>query len=358
MNIAAEILDEYESLGPKGGSPMKRVLQQGREDPRFLEELVVDSLHRPLPHATFLDAALDLLDDAAYVRTTSEAWRRFRLGHRAAGLSRVLRSAMLQHPDVFADDWECLLQAQVDGADDLDRPNAWHALDEPTARQWLGWTTAAGIDDTLAHRRATALLHCEHLQVVRDAWRQLAPDSTTSSARYTLMSAGFAVEDGQLRGLHDPEPRHLLLGADQWEQMLAQQADWKRDIWLAQASWRPDGPVTAGALMGGALAGTCGLCHQPLHRLLALEDATGAPFAHEGPLTLATCLSCQGWEERALFFVHDVDGQAGPHRSQKREMPLPPHFPRSPCKRPRSACSRPPLAGHGRTGARPTIGRT
>jgi len=76
MKTATEILDAYERLGWKNNDPMAQTLQLRRDAPAALADLVLQALHRPPNHATFIDAALDLMDDEAYVATVRDVWRR------------------------------------------------------------------------------------------------------------------------------------------------------------------------------------------------------------------------------------------------------------------------------------------
>lgn len=51
-------------LGWKSNEPLNQVLQLRRENPAALGKLVTLFLDRGLEHAAFIDAALDLTDDA------------------------------------------------------------------------------------------------------------------------------------------------------------------------------------------------------------------------------------------------------------------------------------------------------
>ena len=96
---------------------------------------------------------------------------------------------------------------------------------------------------------------------------------------------GYALEEGGLRPLHDSRPPHISASAAQRRHMDALQPAWRREIRALHPTWkRFDGPgkdATAAqqAGMGGALPGTCGLCHGPLHRLLSLDQPARAGVA-------------------------------------------------------------------------------
>ncbi|WZB75547.1 hypothetical protein WJ972_04190 [Achromobacter insuavis] len=90
-------------------------------------------------HATFIDAALDLMDDATYAATLRQAWQRALRGPATEGVAEVLDSAALQWPQLFAGHWPALLAAAEAGAGGprFNTDQAWRALDAETARAWL-----------------------------------------------------------------------------------------------------------------------------------------------------------------------------------------------------------------------------
>lgn len=56
---------------------------------------------------------------------------------------------------------------------------------------------------------------------------------------------------------------------------------------------------------GGVIESKCGCCGRELCHLIQVPKAT---FGLEHDLTLATCLSCLGWEKNILFYKHDFEG--------------------------------------------------
>ena len=147
---------------------------------------------------------------------------------------------------------------------------------------------------------------------------------------------GYALEEGGLRPLHDSRPLHISASAAQRRHMDASQPAWRREIRALHPTWkRFDGPgkdATAAqqAGMGGALPGTCGLCHGPLHRLLSLDQPARAGVACDGPLSFGVCLSCLGWEESTLFYRHDAEGLPQAHPTQRKDVAIEPQFPAEP----------------------------
>ncbi|CUJ42426.1 hypothetical protein [Achromobacter dolens] len=334
----AQIVDAFERLGWTNNDPMGQVLRLRRDDPAALGELVTRFLDRGLKHATFIDAALDLMDDATYAATLRQAWQRALRGPASEGVAEVLDSAALQRPQLFAGHWPALLAMAEAGAGgprfNIDR--AWRALDAETARAWLAQLPPTIEADSPDQLRARALLHSRQPRTVSRAWRQGFGGGVDPDAIYWLMEVGYADDGGQARALHGEQPLHIRFDAAQRKQMTASQPAWRREIQRLHPTWGSPAPdpaspmatVTAGR-MGGTLAAACGLCHGPLHRLLTLPRPEVAGIDCATPLTLATCLSCQGWEQDGpiLFFQHDGDGAPQAHSSQRRAEPVTPEFP-------------------------------
>lgn len=89
--------------------------------------------------------------------------------------------------------------------------------------------------------------------------------------------------------------------------------------------WQPLPPEAYTYRFGGVLEETCGFCGEPLHHLLTLEPVPeGLGITSVARLALATCLSCQGWEEYMLFFQHNHAGL--PTAYNRAEPPHKPKF--------------------------------
>lgn len=331
MTTALDILDRFERLGWKGNDPMSQMLELRREQPTILGELVTLFLDRALPTNTFIDAALDLMDDDTYSQLVGHAWQRVRQGERSRALIEILEGAALQLPSLFHDDWELVLQLSVESHVKFHQPflQAWRELDEETVLDWC-----RHFEDfaSLAERdrdRAIAILLSRHEPSARKALSLLSTDPD-DDVKDLLLVAGYALDDGVLRSLHNEAPHHIRFDSRQWRLMQAQQPEWIREIRDNQASWQPAATNGSAVVMGGVAAHPCGLCHQPLHRLLRIAEPRNLGIACETDLELATCLSCETWEEDILFFRHDRDGRPSPHPSQQRKEAQTSRFPAEP----------------------------
>lgn len=338
MMTPAEILQAYASLGWKNNNdPMAQVLALRREDPAALGELVLGFLDSGQKHSTFIDTALDLMDDASYAATLRRVWQDARDGKHGEAMEEVLDSAALQWPELYSGSWEQLLAATraEAGGPRYYADFAWRAMDAATAHEWLDRLDGE-TDETLRRSRAVALLHARLPDVTLEAWRRACARQPDMDQEAWMDLLGYALEEGGLRPLHDSRPLHISASAAQRRHMDASQPAWRREIRALHPTWkRFDGPgkdATAAqqAGMGGALPGTCGLCHGPLHRLLSLDQPARAGVACDGPLSFGVCLSCLGWEESTLFYRHDAEGLPQAHPTQRKDVAIEPQFPAEP----------------------------
>ncbi|CAB3768580.1 hypothetical protein GQ57_03815 [Burkholderia sp. MSh2] len=329
MPTAQTILDDYERLRWSGNDPMSQMLALRRDEPGALAGLVIASLDRVLPHATFLDAALDLADDAAFAQVAAEAWRRVRDGAWNERLANVLSSVALHAPQVFSGAWDTLLDTvRTRRSPGLSlAENAWRALDPATVDAWRDRLAAASPLDDAARDRALALLHSRRPEAVLDAATRLFADDPARRAN-GLMAAGYTYEDGALRALHGDSPLHIDFGRTLRAPALRDMPKWKRELHAHHATWQAGDAHRSGARFGGVSTHRCGLCHEPLHRLLTLPRPADAGIDSTTPVSFATCLSCLGWEsDGPLFYRHDEAGHACAHPSGQRDTALRPGYP-------------------------------
>ncbi len=83
----------------------------------------------------------------------------------------------------------------------------------------------------------------------------------------------------------------------------------KEDIRKRHPTWHSAGSITAD--IGGELSSQCSLCGHNLHRLIHIPVLPQELSISLSEISLATCLSCLGWEENSgiLYYSHDQNGQ-------------------------------------------------
>ncbi|MBJ9916871.1 hypothetical protein I5784_19100 [Burkholderia cenocepacia] len=332
MPTAHTLLDDYERLGWTGNDPMSQMLALRRDEPAALVDLVIASFDRTFAHATFIDAAIDLMDDIAFANVAAEAWRRVVEGAWNARLANVLSSVALRSPQVFSDHWDVLLDVVVPRHSPRMHcaEYAWRALDAATIDAWRRRLAQAPAVDDAARARAVALLHSRQPAAVLDAVARLFPDDPEQAANW-LMSAGYTLEHGTLRALHGDSPLHIDFGRALRAPALRDMPKWKREIPANHPTWQAGESRRSNAHFGGVSPHRCGLCHQPLHRLLTLPQPIEAGIDSTTPVSFATCLACLGWEsDGPLFYRHDESGHAVAHPSQRHDAAIEPDYPASP----------------------------
>lgn len=124
---------------------------------------------------------------------------------------------------------------------------------------------------------------------------------------------GYDLDSDQPRPLYPEAVYHLQFPADYIDNS-------SRPAWL-QTTFHPtwnlvDVPASTTFTFGGDLAAIeskstlCPSCGGVLHHLITLDPVPhGLGVTGLSALTLATCLSCLGWEQEALFYQHDSAGQ-------------------------------------------------
>jgi len=230
MLTADTILDNLERLGWVNNDPMSQTLQLRRENPAALAELVMAALDRGVRHSTFVDAALDLMDDASFDKVAAKAWQMSNDGVRHDVLSDLLDAAALQSPQVFVGDWDRLLNMTHKEPRLYLRDAVWRALDSTTIDDWTRRLEGGGIHGDAGHATAVALLNSRQSDAVLYAWKWMFPEKSEKSLSW-LMSAGYALEHGALRALHSESPFHIDFGQKLRKAMFRAEPQWRQEIW-------------------------------------------------------------------------------------------------------------------------------
>jgi len=132
--------------------------------------------------------------------------------------------------------------------------------------------------------------------------------------------------DGAIRRITPPRVMHLRFPDDYFKRSSSTPPH------ATHPTWRLDAPavIPAARFGGESPGGACNCCGATLHHLLTLDPAPADLGVTSVPkISLATCLSCLGWEGfPAMFYEHDASSGAARDitETERRE----PQFPSGP----------------------------
>ena len=123
------------------------------------------------------------------------------------------------------------------------------------------------------------------------------------------MEVGYELRGDHLEAIYPQKCYHLRFAADYFDN--ASRPAWMRTTF--HPTWNLADPVSGPHLFGGSLAETvsagCPSCGGRLHHMITLDPVpSGLGITGLESLSLATCLSCLGWEPEKLFYHHGASG--------------------------------------------------
>jgi hypothetical protein len=148
----------------------------------------------------------------------------------------------------------------------------------------------------------SAMLETREREALKCVWERRGDE-----AIHHLLNVGFEGPEQQFRKLYTDTIFHLCFPAGFFRDEAAPVHLVKRN-----PTWRPRENVRFTGKFGGQSERQCASCGDCLHHVLTLNplpDNLGVTGLNS--LSLETCLSCLGWEERAsnLFYRHDELGR-------------------------------------------------
>lgn len=367
MKLAVEIVDQYQKNNRDLSKVCVQVMELASKQPKAIVELIMIAIERKLKHPLLVEIALELIDENGLTNLARAAWDKSRDSPDDEVISTILRYAAVHFPSIFANDWERFLE--IDSTNDIDigylNRYVWRALDKATANTWLGMINRDGVafrstdiartnpqahadldlsqhdlrqilidkaNPDLSRLRVLALLASRQADIVIAVWHQISADPEINRGRdQWLQTGGFAMPNGVLRTLHNETPLHMHFHAPQGNYLLSNTPDWTQVLRQQHPTWGETSKSEATAKFGGTTTACCGLCHGHLHRLLKVDQAREIAIDIDGPIELATCLSCLGWSGYgAMFYRHAENGFAHPHPSQILDQAKASDFPASP----------------------------
>ena len=312
-------------------------------------------------HSTFIDTALDLMDDDRMpprcggsgrmrgTASTARRWKRCWIRRRCNGLN-CIRAGAAAGGDARRSRRAALLRGL--------RLARWTA----TAHEWLDRLDGE-TDETLQRSRAVVAA-CAPAR--RDAGG-VAPGlrQTAGHGPGGLDGpAGLRAGRGRTAAMHDSRPLHISASAAQRRHMDASQPAWRREIRALHPTWkRFDGPgrtprrrswrawAAHCRVLAACATARCTACCRSISRRAPASPATARS---------ASASACPAWAGRSRRCSIGMTPRAcrKPIPRSARTWRSSRSFPPNRWRRPRSRCSRRPRAGPGRIGATRTASRT
>lgn len=291
----AELLDDF-SRNRWDSRPFERLVDLVSADPSEADRFAGLALSQVPEGGTFFDLTLSFVTAEAFERLVETALRGVASLPRARAAEAVLAYASLQFPE--------LLHGRLHELFRL-RPNRgtyyenwpWRASGDKELSRLVGIVESRGTSAEPRQKAWRCLLESRFGPAL-DAAEALAGslELGNPSSDY-FREVGF---DGPRRALYHPAVHHLVFEPGFFTAT--------RPVWMNRA-FHPTWSLAGQAIdcrFGGETDARCGLCRGALHHLLSLPRSLVDPEGVcEAPLVLATCLSCLGWEQPSLSYVHE-----------------------------------------------------
>ncbi|HCM76310.1 MAG TPA: hypothetical protein DIS90_08000 [Cytophagales bacterium] len=126
------------------------------------------------------------------------------------------------------------------------------------------------------------------------------------------MESGFVVRDGDARQLYRDNTYHIIFNEEyitELDQGVVDSVNYAALSRRNHPTWAIKGGDVQVYTFGGVSQSSCGSCGGSLHHLIDIPDNL---LGNSGLVSLATCLSCLGWEEERLFYKHNSAGVPTP----------------------------------------------
>lgn len=311
------LIHDFQNLG-WSSQPMERTLTLVEHDPAVALDLLLLALRMFSESATFLHAAVSYVAESDLPLLAAATLRALQAqpGHPVA--EDILSHLSLQRPTV--------LHASLDTLFEL-RPNKG-SYDEvypwrESGDLHLAFLTARLEEEQEAvWRRLLEARSPNTLRLALASPGDLLP--TSPGDLYALQQVGFTLVGEAFVPLYTEPVWHLTFAPEDLTPGSGQPEDRRHPTWAL--------PTEPGehAFGGEVSECTCGVCGGPLHRLLTLDPVPPGLGVSLPGLTLATCLSCLGWEAQSLAYRHDAGGL--PVSLDQRATRVQPQFPSPPLR--------------------------
>lgn len=271
---------------------------------------------------TFVDAAFSFLTpeefreivDFTFQKAAAETW--------STVLLSVVDYASLQFPELLLPYHERLVKRR--GLSYADRW-AWRGAGALEI-DFLSKLIKSG-NAELAHDAWECLVNIRTEEAIQRSYElfDLACERRDIGFNTFAHDSGFELKNGECRKLFFDDTYHIVFSS---EYRAEQNKHRIHSVNITVQSkenhptWHAEQLVSDATSFGGSLHSKCGCCGEKLHQLVRVPKKY---LGNCWPITFATCLSCLGWEEHILFFVHDEQGT--PLSYGKKENFCVPEFP-------------------------------
>jgi hypothetical protein len=308
MDAIAELIDDFLHSGWKG-TPMERAVKIATESPQDLPRLVKSVIERVPKGGTFFDFVFTFMPTAAWPELVSTALAALEANPDNDAAQSLIAYASLQALPSLHPRLDDILRL---------RPNKdcyyaawpWRDSGDTHAGVLCGLIDDASQDIELRRAAWSALLETRTPQAVAFAserYAEIQPKRAHIGLDTYLQEVDFVRRDGTLARLDPPRVIHMC-----FPESFRTSQFWQ----VINPTWTFESVPAARSLgeapFGGTSSGACSSCGGQLHHLITLDPVPeNLGFHSVERLSIATCLSCLGWEEgmRTGFYAHDENGQ-------------------------------------------------
>lgn len=325
------IVGMLEQQGMRAAPELEAVALAASE-PTAVRDLALAVINRFPKGGTFLDAALSWLPEEDWPELIEQALDAIeKTGSKNEAASSVIAYASLQAVSALHPHLSRIFEIRPNSGCYYE-PWPWRDSGEQNVEFLHNVVTSETATEEARLRAWKSMIQTRHPKVIEFAISQVDRIdfseygfSTDGWILANLHLVGFHWVGGKLHRTYPDALYHLIFPDSYFE-------DENRPPWLKKV--HPTWKLSSNGhriSFGGMGSGVCSLCGQTLHRLLAFDPlpqevaATGL-----ARLEIVACLSCLGWQDQPLFYLHDEQG--APENIGYGGPPMQPEFPARPLK--------------------------
>lgn len=316
---AEQIISDFLRLRHKSEA-YTLMLNLARSHPEQLSELFYLGLEETPDGATFFDAALSYLPEEDFPGVAGTAVNKLIENPENELAADIVAYIAIQFPHFLHPHLDTIFKLDVNGSSYY----AHYPWRESAASSLEFLTSVINDEKQRAEIRQQALfclLETRDPEILKTA-ANLSPDvNLRHPMNLYFEGIGFELDGDEIESLYNPVVYHLI-----FEKSYLESADRPYFSTEDHPTWQLKDENAQTAKFGGNTETECAICSGKLHHLITFDPPLpDFPVSWLQKLTLATCLSCLGWEEQVLFYKHDKNGQPTPFGYEGE--PKTPEFP-------------------------------